>query len=242
MEKYVKEESFYAGDCMSLYLKDLATTSLLTAKEEVMLAKKIEEGGAEAVEAKNKLVEANLRFVMYCAKKFAGKGVDLEDLNSMGIEGLYKAIERFDYRQGYRFATYAVWWINQAISRGMSAHSKTDAIYNAVSIDIKVGEDGDTTLENFIVDENAVDPYENVAREDKTEAIFKVLEQLNSKEAMILKLHYGIGMEKPMTLEEIGQLPDFGVSKERIRQIEKKALGKIRQTPVLFNELREFAI
>lgn len=242
MEKYVKEESFYVGDCMSLYLKDLKATSLLTAKEEVMLAKKIEEGGVAAMEAKNKLVEANLRFVMYCAKKFAGKGVDLEDLNSMGIEGLYKAIERFDYRQGYRFATYAVWWINQAISRGMSAHSKTDAIYNAVSIDIKVGEDGDTTLENFIVDENAVDPYENVAKEDKTEAIFKVLEQLNSKEAMILKLHYGIGMEKPMTLEEIGQLPDFGVSKERIRQIEKKALGKIRQTPVLFNELREFAI
>ncbi len=242
MEKYVKEETFYAGDCMSLYLKELSATSLLTAEEEVTLAKKIEEGGAAAIEAKNKLVEANLRFVMYCAKKYVGKGVDLEDLNSMGIEGLYKAIDRYDYRQGFRFATYAVWWINQAISRGMSAHSKTDAIYNAVSIDMKVGEDGDSTLEHFIVDENAVDPLKNLEKEDKSEAIRKVLGQLKPKEAMILKLHYGIGVEKPMTLEEIGQLPDFGVSKERVRQIEKKALGKIRQTPILFNELREFAI
>ncbi|MBQ8040361.1 MAG: sigma-70 family RNA polymerase sigma factor [Lachnospiraceae bacterium] len=242
MEKYVNDETFYAGDCMSLYLKELSGVSLITAEEEVELAKTIEEGGAAAAEAKNKLVQANLRFVMYCAKKFAGRGVDLEDLNSMGIEGLYKAIDRFDYRQGYRFATYAVWWINQAISRGITAHSKTDAFYNSVSIDTKVGEDGDTTLENFIVDENAADPFETVVKEDKTKAICKVLKQLNSKESMVLKLHYGIGLEKPMTLEEIGKIPELGVSKERVRQIEKRALDKIRCTPILFDELREFAV
>lgn len=246
MEKYAvcekitkKDEEYYVGDAMTLYLKDIAGISILSAEEEVALAKTMEKGGEEALKARNALIKANLRFVMYCAKKYVGRGVDLEDLNSLGIEGLMKAVDKFDYTKGWRFATYAVWWINQTISRGLDRNSTTGN--NTVSLDRKVGEDADSALEELLVDEKAVNPCVYVAEKGRGQVLEKMFSYLDPKEALVLKLHYGIGIPKPMTLEEIGNLPQMGVTKERVRQIEKKAIAKIKKTPVLLEELREIA-
>ena len=163
----------------------------------------------------------------------------MEDLNTLGIEGLMKAVDKFDYTKGWRFATYAVWWINQTISRGMDKNVTTGK--NMVSLDRKVGEDADSSLEELLVDEKAIDPCTYIVGREGEKALDRVFSYLDAKEVLVLKMHYGIGIKKPMTLEEIGNLPQMGVTKERVRQIEKKALAKIRKTPVLLEELREVA-
>ena len=242
------------------------------------------------MEARNELIQSNLRLVMHYAKKYLGRGVELEDLNAMGIEGLFKAAEKYDYLLGFRFSTYASWWINQAISRGIAAEASTvripvhmsesiqkvrraqknikqetgkeptveelakesnlsektvmaaiQAMYSTVSFDTKVGEDGDSTLEDFIADDKAIDPCEMVMKDSLKEAVSEVLGMLEPREALVLSLRNGIGMSYSMTLEEIAKLPGFGVTRERIRQIEGKALRKIRNNPTLRNMLKDFA-
>ena len=240
MEKCANvENEYYVGEAMTLYLKDIKGLQVLTAEEEVALVKVMKQGGEKGREARETFINANLRFVMYCAKKHLGKGVELEDLNSLGIEGLMKAVDKFDYTKGFRFATYAVWWINQSITRGIDKNMITEE--NTVSIEKKVGENEESSLEELLRDEKAVDPCEYVAINDSKKALEHILSQLNEKEALVLKLHYGIGMNKPLTLEEIGCMPQMNVTKERVRQIEQKALKKIRQNPVWFSQLREVA-
>ena len=238
MEKCANvEKDYYVGDAMTLYLKDINGLQLLTAKEEVELAKAMKQDGEKGLMAREAFIKANLRFVMYCAKKYLGKGVELEDLNSLGIEGLMKAVDKFDYTKGFRFATYAVWWINQSITRGIDKNMVTEE--NTVSLEKKVGEEEESSLEDLLMDEKSVDPCEYVAINDSKKILEQILSQLNEKEALVLKLHYGIGVKEKMTLEEIGCLPQMNVTKERVRQIEQKALKKIRQNPVWFSQLRE---
>ena len=238
MEKCANvEKECYVGDAMTLYLKEINGLQILTMEEEVALAKAMKQSGEKGRVAREEFIKANLRFVMYCAKKHLGKGVELEDLNSLGIEGLMKAVDKFDYTKGFRFATYAVWWINQSITRGIDKNMVTEE--NTVSLEKKVGEEEDSSLEDLLMDEKSVDPCEYVAINDSKKTLEQILSQLNEKEELVLKLHYGIGINKTMTLEEIGRLPQMNVTKERVRQIEQKAFKKIRQNPVWFRQLRE---
>jgi len=284
------EEDTYTGDSMQWYLKKISQIKRLTLEEELELGKAIREGGAKAIDARNKLIEANLRLVMHYAKKYLGRGVDIEDLNAMGTEGLFKAAERYDYSLGYKFSTYASWWINQAITRGIAAESSTvripvhmsesihkvrkaqknfkqetgkeptieevveisglsektvmaaiQAMYTTVSFETKVGEDGDSTLEDFIADDRAEDPCESMVKNGLQEAVTTVLGMLEPREAFVLSRRIGLGGTEIMTLEEIAKLPGFGVTRERIRQIEGKALRKIRTNPKMRNVLKDFA-
>ena len=283
-------EDSYTVDSMQWYLREIGKFSRLSTEEELELGKKIKEAGPEAIQARNELIQSNLRLVMHYAKKYLNRGVDLEDLNAMGTEGLFKAAEKYDYLLGYRFSTYASWWINQAITRGIAAESTTvripvhmsenihkvrkaqknlkqetgreatveelaiysglsektvmaaiQAMYTIVSFDTKVGEDGDSTLEDFLADDKADDPCEMVLKDGLKEALREVLGMLEPREALVLSLRNGIGMSSTMTLEEIAKLPGFGVTRERIRQIEGKALRKIRRNPKMMSILKDFA-
>lgn len=285
-----EESVSYAGSSMQMYLKEIGRIPLLSAEEEAELGKIISEGGEAATKARNDLIQANLRLVVFCAKKYLGRGLELADLNAMGIEGLIKAAGKYDYSLGFRFSTYALWWINQAIYRGIANEAglvkipvhlnetvykvrkarksleqangreatveeisefldmpqKTvmtaiQATYNIVSLDKMVGEDGDATLEYFLPDENAEDPCDAAMNTGLKEAVHKVLGKLFPKEALVLSLRYGIGTGAPMTLEEVANHPEFGVTRERIRQIESKAIRRIRCTPALMKLLRDFA-
>lgn len=276
-------------DCLKLYFQEMGRKSILTPQQEQELGKIIREGGEDAVRARNELVSANLRLAVYYAKRFQGRGVDLEDLISMANEGLIRAAEKYDYSLGYRFSTYASWWISQSLTRGIASESGAmripthkseqinkvkkvqkmyrqeigeeptpeeiakrsglteqavlDAlqpIYTTVSFDSKAREDSDTTLGEFIMDENAVDPCESLMQAACAEAVRNALDMLPKKEALILKMRYGIGYDHCMTLDEIGSLPEFDLSRERIRQIEKHALDKIRRSPRIRGQLLEF--
>ena len=284
-----KEDS-YTVDSLQWYLREIGKFPRLSTEEELELGKKIKEAGPEAIQARNELIQANLRLVMHYAKKYLNRGVDLEDLNAMGAEGLFKAAEKYDYILGYRFSTYASWWINQAISRGIAAEASTvripvhmsesihkvckaqknikqatgkeatieelavysgltektvmaavQAMYTAVSLDTKVSEDSDSTLEDFLADDKALDPCEMVIKDDLKEAVSEILGMLEPREAFVLSMRNGIGVSYPMTLEEIARLPCFGVTRERIRQIEAKALRKIRRSPKMMSILKDFA-
>ena len=283
-------EDSYIGDSMQMYLASIGRIPLLTAEKEIELGEKIREGGEESFAARNELVQANLRLVVHYAKRFLGRGIELEDLNAMGIEGLIKAAEKFDYTMGFRFSTYASWWIKQAISRGIADEvgtvripvhmsetiqrvrsaqrclnqekgkeptvaeiaeylsvpektviEATNAMFNIISFDTKVGEDGETTFEDFLADENVDDPCDAAICKGLKEAVQSVLGQLYPKEALVLSLRFGIGVPYAMTLEDIAKLPNFGVTRERIRQIESKALRKIRRSPRMSGLLKDFA-
>lgn len=284
------EEESFSLDSTQWYLREIGKISRLTVQKELELGKKIKEAGTEALEARNELIQSNLRLVIHYAKKYLNRGVDLEDLNAMGIEGLFKAAEKYDYLLGYRFSTYASWWINQAISRGIAAEASTvripvhmsesihkvrkaqknikqatgkeatieelaaysgltdktvmaavRAMYTTVSLDTKVGEDSDSTLEDFLADDKAIDPCEMAIKDSLKEAVLEVLGMLEPREAFVLSMRNGIGVSYPMTLEEIARLPGFGVTRERIRQIEAKALRKIRHSPKMMSILKDFA-
>lgn len=263
---------------------------LLTADEELKCARLVAEGGAESKTARDKLVNGNIRLVKFVAKKYIGRGVDFEDLVSIGIEGLISAVDKFDYKLGYRFSTYAVWWIKQAIIRGSAkeggsiripAHlaekvykvkkaqaelaqeenetpdieklsamtgltSKQvnlalNAMNSVISIDSKISEEGEATIGDTIPDKNATDPYEECENNNLHSILEGVLSSLTEKEARVLQLRAGWGGVRPMTLEEIASLPEFDVSRERIRQIESKALHKIRRNSANISKLRGFA-
>ena len=270
------------------YMTGISAIPLLSAEEEKRLGNIIREGGEDALEARNRLVESNLRLVIFCAKKFVGKA-SIEELNSMGYEGLIKAAEKFDPAMDCRFSTYAMWWIKQAITRsfgselepiripvhvrenirkvrkasseifresgreatpaelvqysGLTMNEVRSAIDNSfavLSLNAPTGDEEDTEFGDFQVNPDAVDPEEAAMKSSLKDAVREVLLKLPPKEARVLALRYGIGTDHPMTLEEIANLPEFGVTRERIRQLEMKAQRHIRQNPKFVRMLRDF--
>lgn len=267
---------------IKIYMREMGQFSMLSADEEVKLAHRIAEGDQSA---KNELVEANLRLVVSLARHYQGCGLSYQDLIQEGNIGLIKAAEKFDVSKGFRFSTYASWWIKQALSRAIADQSRTiripvhmteninkfkkaerellsqlnrepkikeiaDAmgisekqakeiqsyIVEPTSLDIQVGDDDDTTIGSFIEDTHFVNPESAYIKESNRDVVNAVLDTLSDREANILRLRFGIGGKKAMTLEEVGK--EYGLTRERIRQIEAKALRKLRY-PSRANILKE---
>ena len=269
-DDYVKD---IADDSVRLYLREIGRVPLLTADEEVELAKRIAKGDKAA---KDKMVEANLRLVVSIAKKYIGRGLDLLDLIQEGSSGLLRAVEKFDYTKGFKFSTYATWWIRQAITRAIADQARTIRIpvhmvetinklirtqrrlvqelgreplpeeiaaemeidvdkvnhilkikQEIVSLESPVGDDKDSSLSEFIEDEDRPTPPEVAANQLLKEQVASVLSLLTPREQKILRMRFGLEDGKSHTLEEVGL--EFGVTRERIRQIEAKALTKLRK-------------
>jgi len=259
-------------DPVRMYLKEIGKVPLLTAEEEVDLAQKIEKG---SLKAKQKLIKSNLRLVVSIAKRYVGRGLTFLDLIQEGNQGLMRAVEKYDWRRGYKFSTYATWWIRQAITRAIADQARTIRIpvhmvetinrlyrtsrklmqeldreptaeeisdelkmsphrvreilkisQSTTSLEKPVGEDGDSLLGDFIQDTSHPSPDESASRELLKENIKEVLDTLTEREAKVLKMRFGLDGYKPMTLEEVGKA--FGVTRERVRQIECKALRKLK--------------
>ena len=274
------------SDPVRMYLKEIGNYPLLTAQQEVELAKSIENGGDEGEEASRRLTEANLRLVVSIAKRYVGRGMPFLDLIQEGNIGLIKAVEKYDYRKGFKFSTYATWWIRQAITRAIADQARTIRIpvhmvetinklirvsrqllqeygreptpeeigkvmgmpadrvreiqnmsQEPVSINTPSGEEEDSRLGDFIPDENAPVPAEAAAYTVLREEIENVLNTLTEREQMVLRLRFGLIDGRPRTLEEVGR--EFDVTRERIRQIEAKALRKLRQ-PSRSRKLKDF--
>jgi len=260
------------NDPVRMYLKEIGKVPLLTAEEEVALAKRIER---HDMDAKCRLIEANLRLVVSIAKRYVGRGMLFLDLIQEGNLGLIRAVEKFDYRKGYKFSTYATWWIRQAITRAIADQARTIRIpvhmvetinklirvqrqllqemnceptpeqiaqemgttpqkvreilkisQEPVSLETPIGEEEDSQLGDFIEDEDATMPVEAVSEIMQKEELNAVLNQLTHRERKVVELRFGLKGEHPRTLEEVGQ--KFGVTRERIRQIEAKTLAKLK--------------
>ena len=259
-------------DPVKLYLKEIGKYPLLSAEEEVNIAKRIEQGEEEA---KRELAQSNLRLVVSIAKKYIGRGMSFLDLIQEGNLGLMKAVEKFDYTKGYKFSTYATWWIRQAITRSISDQSRTIRIpvhmseiinktyrvsrtllqelgrepteeeiakemdlpvekvrevmkisSDPISLDTPIGEEDDSHLGDFIRDETIMGPEEAASYSALQEQISKLLDTLTDREKRVLILRFGLEDGRTRTLEEVGK--EFNVTRERIRQIEAKALRKLR--------------
>ncbi|CDC93814.1 rNA polymerase sigma factor [Roseburia sp. CAG:380] len=270
-------------DPVRMYLKEIGKVPLLSADEEVELAKRMEEGDAEA---KKKLAEANLRLVVSIAKRYVGRGMLFLDLIQEGNLGLIKAVEKFDYKKGYKFSTYATWWIRQAITRAIADQARTIRIpvhmvetinkfvrvqrqllqelgrepypeeiaehmnmpvdrvreiqkisLEPVSLETPIGEEEDSHLGDFIQDENVPVPAEAAAFTLLREQLEEVLGTLTEREQKVLKLRFGLEDGRSRTLEEVGR--EFEVTRERIRQIEAKALRKLRH-PSRSRKLKDY--
>ncbi len=270
-------------DPVKLYLKEIGRTSLLTREEEVALAKRIEAGDNSA---KKELAEANLRLVVSIAKKYMGRGMSFLDLIQEGNLGLIKAVEKFDYTKGYKFSTYATWWIRQAITRSIADQARTIRVpvhmieninklirvqrrlvqdlgreptpeeiaeemdieidevrniikvaQNPISLETPIGEDENSFLGDFIEDTEIQSPEERAAFILLREQLLDVLETLTPREQGVLRLRFGLDDGKARTLEQVGKV--YGVTRERIRQIEAKALRKLRH-PSRSRQLRGF--
>jgi RNA polymerase primary sigma factor len=261
-----------SADSIQMYLREIGKVPLLSPEEEISLAKKAERNDKES---QRKLIEANLRLVVSIAKRFTGKSLSLLDLIQEGNIGLFRAVEKFDYRRGYKFSTYATWWIRQAITRALADQSRTIRIpvhmvetinkfkqaerqliqdlgreplpeeiaaemqepldkvlhiikisQDTISIETSVGEDDeDSTLEDFIEDVRTVTPDRAAALELLRDYVIEVIKDLTPREQKILEMRFGLKDGVAHTLEEVGQ--EFDVTRERIRQIEAKALEKI---------------
>lgn len=271
------------SDPVRMYLKEIGKVDLLSAAEEVVLAEKIEAGDTEA---KRVLTNANLRLVVSIAKRYVGRGMAFLDLIQEGNLGLLKAVEKFDYTKGYKFSTYATWWIRQAITRAIADQARTIRIpvhmvetinkimrttrilvqelgrdpttaeiaermgmseervveilkiaQDPVSLETPIGEEEDSHLGDFIPDEDALAPEEVAGYMLLREQLFEVLETLTEREAKVLVLRFGLEDGRPRTLEEVGET--FKVTRERIRQIEAKALRKLRH-PTRSKKLKDF--
>lgn len=271
------------NDPVRMYLKEIGRVPLLSAEEEVELAKRIEQGDEEA---KSRLAEANLRLVVSIAKRYVGRGMLFLDLIQEGNLGLIKAVEKFDYRKGYKFSTYATWWIRQAITRAIADQARTIRIpvhmvetinklirvsrqllqelgreptpeeianemglspekvreimkiaQEPVSLETPIGEEDDSHLGDFIPDDDAQAPAEAAAYELLKEQLKDVLDTLSEREENVLRLRFGLDDGRTRTLEEVGKV--FGVTRERIRQIEAKALRKLRH-PSRSKRLKDF--
>ncbi len=259
-------------DAVRIYLSDIGKVALLTAEEEVSLARRIEHCD---MAAKCQLIEANLRLVVSVARRYTGRGMLLLDLIQEGNLGPIRAVEKFDYRKGYKFSTYATWWIRQAISRAVADQSRTIRVpvhmveqinrlirvqrqllqelgreptaeeiaaemgttpakvreilkisQEPVSLETPVGDEGNSQLSDFIEDEQAVEPVEAISEIMRREELSDVLSSLTDRERKIIELRFGLLDEHPRTLEEVGQR--FGVTRERVRQIEAKTLAKLK--------------
>ncbi|HSF87511.1 MAG TPA: sigma-70 family RNA polymerase sigma factor [Acidimicrobiia bacterium] len=287
------------SDPIGMYLEEVSSHTLLDAEDEVRLARTIEAGRRaqsrldtagklaradrlaleEAVhageEARAEFVRSNLRLVISIAKRYTGRGLDMLDLIQEGNLGLMRAVEKFDWRKGFKFSTYATWWIRQAITRGLGNHGRTirlpvhmvdvvrtvqetglslletnrraptvdeisqmsgldsdkvvvalNAPTDCVSLDRPVGEDGDAELSDFIQDDGAVDPFVVVSEDARRAELQRALTLLDERERMVVILRYGLQGHQPRTLSDVGK--ELGVTRERVRQIEHRALSKLR--------------
>ena len=236
-------------DPVRMYLKEIGKVPLLSAEEEIDLAKRMELGDEEA---KKRLAEANLRLVVSIAKRYVGRGMLFLDLIQEGNLGLIKAVEKFDYRKGYKFSTYATWWIRQAITRAIADQARTIRIpvhpvervreilkisQEPVSLETPIGEEEDSHLGDFIQDDNVPVPAEAAAFTLLKEQLVEVLGTLTEREQKVLRLRFGLDDGRARTLEEVGK--EFNVTRERIRQIEAKALRKLRH-PSRSRKLKDF--
>ncbi|GGF07757.1 MULTISPECIES: RNA polymerase sigma factor RpoD [Halobacillus] len=294
MQQLNKEEEFNLNDLsvppgvkindpVRMYLKEIGRVNLLSANDEISLAHRIEDGDEEA---KRELAEANLRLVVSIAKRYVGRGMLFLDLIQEGNMGLIKAVEKFDYRKGFKFSTYATWWIRQAITRAIADQARTIRIpvhmvetinklirvqrqllqdlgreptpeeiaqdmeltpdkvreilkiaQEPVSLETPIGEEDDSHLGDFIEDQEATSPSDHAAYELLKEQLEDVLDTLTDREENVLRLRFGLDDGRTRTLEEVGKV--FGVTRERIRQIEAKALRKLRH-PSRSKRLKDF--
>ncbi|EGF15203.1 DNA-directed RNA polymerase sigma subunit RpoD [Dialister micraerophilus DSM 19965] len=276
------------SDPVRLYLRECGATPLLSAEEEMTLAKQIEKGKMldateedklRAEDAKKEMANANLRLVVSIAKKYPGRGMPFLDLIQEGNIGLLKAVDKFDYKKGYKFSTYATWWIRQAITRSIADQARTirvpvhmvetinkmnrigrkflqefgreasneelakemgisvekireakKAAQDPISLETPIGEKEDSHLGDFIEDQKTSSPEEEAAATMRREQIYKLLNELTEREKGVLALRFGMDDGTPRTLEEVGKY--FGVTRERIRQIEGKALKKLRKLAI----------
>jgi RNA polymerase primary sigma factor len=271
------------NDPVRMYLKEIGRVPLLNADQEIDLAKRIENNDDEA---KQELAEANLRLVVSIAKRYVGRGMSFLDLIQEGNMGLMKAVDKFDYRLGFKFSTYATWWIRQAITRAIADQARTIRIpvhmvetinkliriqrqllqdlgreptpeeigaemdmstdkvreilkiaQEPVSLETPIGEEDDSHLGDFIEDKDATSPEQHASYELLKEQLEEVLDTLTDREENVLRLRFGLNDGRTRTLEEVGRV--FGVTRERIRQIEAKALRKLRH-PSSSNQLKDF--
>ena len=291
VDDYEKDKELYdqllkeisMDDPVKMYLKDIGKVPLLSADDEIDLARKMMDGDEDA---KRELSVANLRLVVSIAKRYVGRGMQFLDLIQEGNLGLMKAVEKFDYQKGFKFSTYATWWIRQAITRAIADQARTIRIpvhmvetinkvvrvqrlllqqygreptpeeiakemgipeqrvieilkisQDPVSLETPIGEEEDSHLGDFIEDEQALAPTDIVASNLLKEQLIKVLDTLTPREEKVLRLRYGLDDGKPRTLEEVGK--EFNVTREHIRQIEAKALRKLRH-PSRSKRLKEF--
>ncbi len=273
-------------DPVRMYLKEIGKVPLLSAEEEIELAQKMERGGEDGEEAKKRLAEANLRLVVSIAKRYVGRGMLFLDLIQEGNLGLIKAVEKFDYKKGYKFSTYATWWIRQAITRAIADQARTIRIpvhmvetinklirvsrqllqelgreataeeiaeemglpvdrvreilkisQEPVSLETPIGEEEDSHLGDFIQDDNVPVPADAAAFTLLKEQLVEVLGTLTDREQKVLRLRFGLDDGRARTLEEVGK--EFNVTRERIRQIEAKALRKLRH-PSRSRKLKDY--
>jgi RNA polymerase primary sigma factor len=262
-------------DSLRLYLRSIGQVELLTAGQEVQLAKRIERGD---MLAKRQMVEANLRLVVSIAKGYLGRGLSFLDLIQEGSLGLIRAVEKFDYRRGYKFSTYATWWIRQAVTRAIADKARTIRIpvhmveklnrvthverqlvqklgrepepaeiaaelrwpvadvrdilrvsQLPVSLEKPVGDEDESELGDFVADEAVLEPFEEASEHLQKEGVRKALDALPERERQVIELRYGLSGAEPLTLEEVGKT--FGVTRERIRQIENNTLKKLQRLP-----------
>ena len=262
-------------DSLRLYLRSIGRVDLLTASQEVELAKRIERGD---MVAKRQMVEANLRLVVSIAKGYLGRGLSFLDLIQEGSLGLIRAVEKFDYRRGYKFSTYATWWIRQAVTRAIADKARTIRIpvhmveklnrvahverqlvqkfgrepepaeiaeelrwplgevreilrvaQLPVSLEKPVGDEDESELGDFVADDAVLEPFEEASEHLQQEGVRKALDALPDRERQVIELRYGLTGLEPLTLEEVGRT--FGVTRERIRQIENNTLKKLQRLP-----------
>ena len=273
-------------DPVKVYLKEIGRVPLLTPEEEIDLALKIQAGGPEGEKAKKRLSEANLRLVVSIAKRYVGRGMQFLDLIQEGNLGLIRAVEKFDYQKGFKFSTYATWWIRQAITRAIADQARTIRIpvhmvetinklvrvqrqllqdlgrdptpeeigaemdmsadrvreiqkisQEPVSLETPIGEEEDSQLGDFIEDSQAIVPPDAASFSMLQEQLTQVLDSLADRERKVIELRFGLVDGHPRTLEEVGR--EFGVTRERIRQIESKTLAKLRH-PSRSSKLKDY--